>query len=285
MRGYPIIAALCVGLSLLAGKAALAAEPGITAIHLPGGGPFLDPEAIYWRSAVPVTVTMLPQTVTPPNNPTPAIKTVSVRAAHDGAWLGVLVEWDDPTKSDRIVVDQFGDQVAVQFPLVHRGDELPSPMMGNPGRPVDIWQWRAAFQRDLDEGEPGVRDLYPNTYVDIYPDEVLRATDARPYTGALGVDNLISHPRSASPVLEQTAEGFGTLTVIPEDQDTDGKGIWKDGKWRVVFTHPLTPASRNSTHFAAALETAMAVAVWDGGSREVGARKAWANWVPFRLAP
>ncbi|MBI2992963.1 MAG: hypothetical protein HYY48_02160 [Gammaproteobacteria bacterium] len=271
--------------AMLAGGVVCAAETGVVALYIPGSGTFLDPEALHWPNTVPVQITMLPQVITTPNNPNPAIKTVTVRAAHNGAWLGVLVEWDDPTKSDRIVVDQFGDQVALEFPLIYGKDNLPSPMMGNVGKPVDIWQWRAAFQRDLDEGEPGVRDLYPNTSVDVYPDEVLRATDARPYTGALGVDNLISHPHGASPVLEQTAEGFGTLTVMPEDQDTDGKGVWKDGKWRVVFTHPLTPASRNSTHFAAGLETVMAVAVWDGGSREVGARKAWANWVPFRLAP
>jgi hypothetical protein len=256
----------------------------VVALHIPGSGTFIDPDALHWPSTRAVTITMLPQVMTTPNNPTPAVKTVTVRAAHNGAWLGVLVEWQDATKSDRILSDQFGDQVAVQFPLSYDKDRVPSPMMGNPGNPVDIWQWRAAFQRDLDEGEPGVKDLYPNTSVDVYPDEVLRATDARAYTGALGVDNLISHART-SPVLEQTAEGFGSLTVMAEDQDTDGKGIWKDGKWKVVFTHPLTPASKNSTHFAAGLETVMAVAVWDGGSREVGARKAWANWVKFKLAP
>ncbi len=207
-----------------------------------------------------------------------------MRAVHNGAWVGVLVEWPDETKSDFIVSDQFGDQVAVEFPVVYKKDELPSPMMGNPGRRVDIWQWRAAFQRDLEEGEPGVRDLYPNTLVDIYPDEMLRATDARPYMGAIGADNLISHPHGKSPVLEQTAEGFGTLTALPEDQDADGRGIWKDGHWRVVFTHPMTPFSANSVQFAAGGETVVAFAVWEGGHREVGARKAWSSWVPFRLA-
>ena len=54
-----------------------------------------------------------PQTIANPQNPSPAIGELSVRAAHNGQWLAYLIEWADPTKSDRIVVDQFGDQVAV----------------------------------------------------------------------------------------------------------------------------------------------------------------------------
>jgi len=145
-------------------------------------------------------------------------------------------------------------------------DDIPSPMMGSPGKRVDIWQWRAAFQRDLDEGEPGIKDLYPNAMVDVYPDEMLRVTDARPYMGAMGVDNMISHPKN-SPVLEQMAEGFGTLTAVPGDQDADGRGVWKDGKWIVVFTHPLAPFSRNSSRFTPGGETIAAFAVWEGAQR------------------
>ena len=260
-----------------------AEAPGIFAIRVPDAGPLMDAGAKYWNIAPAFQVTMMPQTITTPSNPHPAIKHLKVRAVHNGQWVSVQVEWEDPSLSNRIVVDQFGDQVAVEFPVVYNKDDIPSPMMGSPGKRVDIWQWRAAFQRDLDEGEPGIKDLYPNALVDVYPDEMLRVTDARPYMGAMGVDNMISHPKN-SPVLEQMAEGFGTLTAVPGDQDADGRGVWKDGKWIVVFTHPLAPFSRNSSRFTPGGETIAAFAVWEGGSREVGARKAWANWVPFRLA-
>jgi len=268
---------------MIAAPASAAEDPGIFAIRVPDEGPLLDAGAKYWNIAPAFQVTMMPQTMTTPSNPNPAIKHLKVRAVHNGQWVSVQVEWEDPSLSNRIVVDQFGDQVAVEFPMFYKKDDLPSPMMGNPGKRVDIWQWRAAFQRDLDEGEPGIKDLYPNAMVDVYPDEMLRATDARPYMGAVGVDNMISHPKE-SPVLEQMAEGFGTLTTVPGDQDTDGRGAWKDGKWIVVFTHPLAPFSKNSAHFAPGRETVAGFAVWDGGNREVGARKAWASWIPFRLA-
>ncbi len=278
-------AALAAGLCGLTAGISWAADTGITAVHVPGTPPFMDPESAVWQAAAPFHVTMLPQVIATPNHLNPAVKSLTVRAVHNGKWVGVLVEWKDGSKSDRLVVDEFGDQVAVEFPVHYKKDELPNPMMGSPGRRVDIWQWRAAFQRDLDEGEPKISDIYPNILVDVYPDEVLRATDARPYMGAVGVDNLISHPHGVSPVLEQSAEGFGTLTALPEDQDTDGRGIWKDGTWRVVFTHPLAPLSKNSAQFSEGGETVIGFAVWDGGNREVGARKAWAGWVPFTLAP
>lgn len=277
------IHALFMITALFAG-AAVAAESGITAARVPGSGPILDHESMFWKEAVPFTVSMLPQTVATPYHPDPAIKTLTVRAVHNGAWLGVLVEWPDETKSDSIVTDRFGDQVAVQFPVAYKKDELPSPMMGSPGRRVNIWQWRAAFQHDLDAGELKIRDLYPNILADIYPSDVLQATDARPYLGAVGVDNLISHPHGSPPVLEQIAEGFGTLTVEAEEQSADGRGVWEEGRWRVVFTHPLTSFSKNSAHFILGDETVAAFAVWEGGRREVGSRKAWSAWVPFRIA-
>jgi len=256
---------------------------GIEVVRVDGYGPILDPNAEFWSAATAVEVPMVPQVVVAPKNPKPAVKSLKVKAVHNGQWLGILVEWRDPTKNDRIVLDQFGDQVAVEFPVEFNKDALPSPTMGHKGGRVDIWQWRAAFQHDLEAHEPDIRDLYPNILVDVYPDQVLRATDARPYMGAVGVDNPISHAHH-SPVLEQMAEGWGTLTVKPEDRNVDGRGVWSNGAWRVVFTHPLAAESKNSASFIPGMETMIAFAAWDGGSREVGARKAWSMWTPFRLA-
>jgi DMSO reductase family type II enzyme heme b subunit len=145
-------------------------------------------------------------------------------------------------------------------------------------------QWRAAFQHDIDTNAvdgPKPTDLYPDMHVDVYPDEVLRVTDARAYMGAVGVDNPISRPKN-SPVLEQMAEGFGSLTVLPQ-QRADGKGVWANGRWRVVITRPLAVGDAYSPSLKPGDETLAAFAVWDGGSKEVGSRKAWANWVQLKL--
>ena len=270
--------AVLVLAALLAAASPAAAQAPLTAVRVPGSGPIVDPGAGVWRAARGVTVPMLPQTVTAPQKPEPAVNTLTVRAVHNGGWIGFLVEWRDPTLSTRIVVDTFGDQVAIQLPVDVTGP-TPSPMMGNPGGRVNIMQWRAAFQHDIDYGPPTVKDLYPNAWTDYYPDEVLSATDARPYAGALGIENPISRGR-ASPVLDQMAEGWGSMTVKP-DQHALGTGVWKEGVWRVVITRPMVSDDPNAPRLTPGVETVVGFAVWEGGNQEVGSRKAWSPWVPL----
>lgn len=267
-----------------AAPAAAAESSALRAARVTGSsGAMADPDAAYWKNARAAKIPMQPQIVAAPHAPAPAVAELSVKAAHNSQWIAFLIEWADPTKSDRIVVDRFGDQVAVELPVKYEKDSPPSVMMGIPDGRVTIMQWRAAFQRDLDEGELSIKDLYPFTHVDVYPDEVLRASDARAYMGSVGVDNPISHPKRA-PVLDQMAEGWGTLTVKPE-QNASGKGVWRNGRWRVVITRPLaTDNNEYDPKLAPGDQTVAAFAVWDGGNAEVGGRKAWSEWVTLMIA-
>jgi len=259
-----------------------APEPILKAVRSGQPGPVLNPDAPAWKAAREITVPMQPQTVTTPMNPAAAIDQVRVRALHDGQWLSLRIEWKDATRSDVLGTDSFGDQVAVEFPLDSRAGELPSPMMGNHGGRVNILQWRAALQKDLDDkAGPSVHALYPNAVIDQYPDQILAAADARPYQGALAVGNPVSRAQ-ASPVLDQVAEGWGTLTVKSE-QHARGRGAWKDGTWKVVIAVPMAGSDQSSPHLAPGAKTWLAFAAWDGGQREVGARKSWSYWVPFEL--
>jgi DMSO reductase family type II enzyme heme b subunit len=276
-----ITAALLVACGLAVAQQAAAQEPLVIAPRVAGEGAILDPAAPFWQQARPLEVRMLPQMMVAPQLVEPSVQEVEVRAVHNGEWLGVRLKWRDTSKNDWIRTDEFGDQVAIQFPVRPDG-ELPSPMMGHPKGQVSIMQWRAPFQRDLLEGEPGVRDLYPNALVDVYPDQVLQAVDARAYTGAMGVDNPISRPFQ-SPVLDQMAEGWGSLTVKPMQQ-AHGHGVWENGEWRVVMTRPMVRATANDPDLRPGIETMIALAVWDGEQAEVGARKAWSSWIPFRIA-
>lgn len=274
-----------IGATLVLATAGAGAEDALNAVRVAGYGPMGDPTAAFWGQVPVLKVTTMPQTVVLPHNPQPAIDALQVRAAHNGQWLGFLLEWQDPTLSDRILVSEFGDQVAIELPISYVAGgkaPLPNPMMGNPGGRVSLIQWRATLQHDLDHGEPQVRDLFPYAWDDIYPDQVLRPTDAQPYTGALGLGNPISRPHP-SPVLDQMAEGWGSTTVKPQ-QHADGRGLWQNGVWRVAITHPLGTESENDPRLGPGVETVVAFAVWDGGNREVGSRKAWAMWVPLRLA-
>lgn len=289
------LAAFAAVSALVAASPGQAQEVVLRAIAASGGppGPMTDPKAAFWKDAPAVKVPMEAQNIANPQNLKPAVSELNVRAAHDGQWLAVLIEWADPTKSDVIVVDKFGDQVAMEMPIAYKAGDAPNPMMGGPGDRMNIMQWRAAFQADVDRNAqkdgkadangngPTLADLYPNAHVDVYPDEVLRVTDARAYTGAVGVDNPISRPKRTA-VLEQMAEGFGSLTVLPE-QHADGRGIWSDGTWHVVITRPLAAGDANAPELRAGDQTLAAFAVWEGGAREVGSRKAWSNWVQLKL--
>jgi DMSO reductase family type II enzyme heme b subunit len=263
-------------LVLVAGPAA--AQVSITAVRVPGAGPLVDASAPYWRQARPVSVVLLPQTVTLPHNDHPASTQLRVSAVHNDGWIAFLLEWKDGTMSDRLVVDSFGDQAAIQLPIDTKGAP-PSPMMGNPGGRVNIMQWRAALQHDIDRGPRSIKDLYPHAWADVYPDEVMSATDAKPYAGALGIENPVSRG-IASPVLDQMAEGWGSMTVKP-DQHALGKGTWKDGVWRVVITRPMVSDDVNAPRLVPGLRTVVGFALWEGEHREVGARKAWSPWVPL----
>ena len=65
----------------LAWAATATAQTPLTVSRVGGAGPFVDPSAPAWKLARPVKVAMLPQTVTRPNHPEPAIRELTVRAA------------------------------------------------------------------------------------------------------------------------------------------------------------------------------------------------------------
>lgn len=271
-------AAVTLGSVALLWAVAVAQAP-VTAVRVTWTGPILDPDSLVWTRAQAVTVPLTPQVITTPQQPDAAVKELRVKVVHNGGWIAFLLEWNDPTKSDTMVLDSFGDQVAVQLPISKGAP--PSPMMGNPGGRVNIMQWRAAFQHDLEKGPPTVRSLYPYAWVDVYPDEILGVADARPYAGAIGLENPISRG-VASPVLDQMAEGWGSMTAKP-DQRALGKGVWRDGVWRVVITRPMVGDDPNAPVLLPGDQTVMAFAAWEGGNREVGARKSWSAWVPLLI--
>src|SRR3990172_428673 len=83
---------LAGALAVLQAGHAVAQEPALQAILLSGSvGPLIDPDAAYWKDAPPTKVVMLPQVITKPQNPDPAVKELVVRAAHNGQWFAFLI--------------------------------------------------------------------------------------------------------------------------------------------------------------------------------------------------
>jgi DMSO reductase family type II enzyme heme b subunit len=79
-----------------------------------------------------------------------------------------------------------------------------------------------------------------------------------------------------------TAMGFGTLKSLPT-QDLAGKGVWKDGIWRVVFIRTLGSSGPEDVSLDSGEFRQIAFAVWDGSNNEGGSKKAISSWWYFRM--
>lgn len=141
------VAAACIAASSLAWWPATAAAPDIPAARtirvLSAAADASSPSAAIWNKA-PVTEVAL-QPAFPGHVSivgTPATQRISAQAVRSGERLYVRLAWSDPTASTTIHdTDKFVDSAAVQFPINGKSDTL--AFMGDPGHPVNVWQWRA----------------------------------------------------------------------------------------------------------------------------------------------
>lgn len=238
--------------------------------------PLDDPFDGAWRRANPVEVPLSAQNITLPKGG--GDRTVTARALHDGERLYVLLEWEDESE-DLLVSRQteFSDAAAVQFPVTP-GENVPAFCMGDPSSPVNIWQWKAAWQADINQGFVDVEDTYPDAHVDLYPFE-----DEEVFYPARAVGNVFARENRTTPVDNLLAGGFGTLTQAP-DQLVQGSGEWRDGKWRVLFARDLT-ADGDYSQFAEEESTNVAFAVWDGASGERDGIKSVSQFLTLEVSP
>lgn len=259
--------------------------------------PLQDPFAEIWKQAPVTRVTLLPQNVTTPNLEKLAVEWIDVRAIHNGSQVAFLLQWPDATQDGNIDVDRFTDAVAIELPL--DAEIPPSFMMGHPGGRVQIIHWKAIWQKDIDEGFQDVRSLHPNYWVDLYffaenpvplfaegefprhpAAQSFKTPEALAQLSGAYVRNPVSVLDRKVPVEEAMAEGFGTLTSQPR-QDATGRGVWKEGQWHVVISRPLVTSDTADAQFSAGQQSVIAFAVWDGGQKNVGARKQYAPWIPL----
>ncbi|MCP4412679.1 MAG: hypothetical protein GY808_08965, partial [Gammaproteobacteria bacterium] len=188
---------------------------------------------------------------------------------------------------------QFRDAVGLMFPLgiVKISPETPfSPRMGDRGKTVNIWHWKADWESDLlaDGGFEHVEDQYPNMFsdFDFDPDPVVINKTAHDgadlMSGGYSAGSLLSHARGRS-VEDLNAVGFGTLTAQTQ-QDVNGAGAWSDGQWDVIVYRQLQTDDENDVQFAPGKSTFFNMAVWNGedGDRN-GLKSVSIRWRPLTL--
>ena len=201
---------------------------------------------------------------------------VTVKAVHNGSKVAFQFTWPDSTEDKENSLNTYRDALAVLFPLNISKGYNPSPLMGAKGEPVNVWQWRAEWQAELD----GRRDLearQPLTAgVWISPtDRILKNQQPGISSGLINTSERI----------EYIAEGYGTLTKQAQ-QDVDAKGRYEEGKYTVVFLRDLDRTDLSDAEFKAGKKTYINVAVWNGHEGNVDGMKSLTfSWVPIVFDP
>lgn len=155
-----MVAAFVLGMTMTAGAAT------IKAVKVKGNIP-VDPSNLFWSERYGPTalkhviIDMDPQMITNPMWPNPQTKYVFAKAATNGKEIAVHLEWTDPTRNDIMVrSQQYKDQAAIMFPVNQSGEEPPFTM-GGEGERVNIWQWKATWDKEGagSAGNEGMQDL------------------------------------------------------------------------------------------------------------------------------
>lgn len=251
----------------------------------------MEPGSAVWRQATAVDVPLTPQLVALPRLMQTSVSSLSVRSLNDGKQVAFLLEWADGTRDARATrPDEFRDAAALLFSV---GDSQPFVCMGTPGQLTNLWHWKADWQEDIDKGFQEVVDAYPNFFKDSYPFVVgeppfrapadFGSAEAQQYFIALVAGNPLAQPDRSSPVEDLVAEGFGTATHKTE-QNVQGRGVWSNGRWQVVFSRSLEATDPSAAKLAGGADVPVAFAVWNGSNQEVGARKQLSSLLTVRVA-
>lgn len=265
----------------------------IVSNHIKGPLP-LDPLDKAWKRTEAAIVYMHPQNSIRPGISEATVGSVKISSLNNGEEIAFKIQWHDWTKDDQLnMSDKFSDAVAIQFPVKIKSF-APSYIMGEDEKMVHIIHWKAAWEKDIKEGYQDVEHAYPNYQVDFYPGVKTReegksyypvsefSEEAKVFLAGIQAGNSLSDFNRKRPVEELYAEGFRTLTTKP-DITAKARGVWTGSGWTVVIARPMNTKidgdsllTRGSNFFA--------IAIWDGGSGNVGARKNHSgSWLTLKI--
>lgn len=222
-----------------------------------------DVFAAMWQDVPSVELALTPQMTEKPW-PKGLIDVVNVQAFHDGSDIYFKMTWQDDQADLSVAVDAFPDGCAMATP-VDAEAPVQSIMMGFSSL-VNIWHWRADrdaefWQTKEPEEEIVVDFTYPFEEEEIF---------------------TVSIPKLESAVSDLVAQRAGSLTP-KETQAVQGRGVWRDGTWSVLFKRSLTTTdTERDCQFTSGKRSA-SFAVWDGDQQHRGSRKSMTEWVTLQI--
>lgn len=250
-------------LTLMGARLAVPQAPTLAAKRIQAA-PF-DPYATVWSKADQVQV--------PLSSPGEgAIRSVTAKALNDGQRVYLMLEWPDATpdmtfagpQSNFEMNELFRDSVLVEFPAVDAG--AAAYFRGRPASKAVGWLWSSQYQTDIQRNTLAfVRQQFPQDFTDFYPMEEDMA-----FFPARSVGNTNAQTATTEPTI--TVVLTGNKLHVPPKQTVTGKGVWRNGKWRVVISQPL--GETKGPHLAVGTLAPFGLNVSDGG-----------RWERKRLAP
>jgi Ethylbenzene dehydrogenase len=265
------------------------APPTISLVKLESAPAIDNPLDPAWEGIAKFKIPVEMQKTAEPMLDSQTVKEVELQAVHDAKRFVWRLSWEQAVPSYKSNVSEFSDAIAIQFPLK---DGAPYTM-GGPDMPVAMMYWKALWQKDIDEGFQDVTQVYPNSWYDLYwfakgtgPQPVATAFEdpaSRQFMSGMAAGNTMSNPHRAQPVQELHAEGFGSSTPMPKSP-VSARGVWKAGRWHVVFERPNDTVDPLIKRFFENPEQQMlALAVWDGLAQNRGGKKHITNWLPMKV--
>ena len=237
-----------------------------------------DPLAPVWKTVTVTEFPMSPQVHWQKRIGSVTVKSIKVRAIHNGKQIAFMLEYADPTQDP-------ADGAALEFMI---GDKKAHFAHGQPmsqveGGPVDIWYWRNDAGTATDMTAMGFGTLKKDPQQDvksqgIWKDEKTNIS-FKERKASLRKDakgEIIKDPKTGDVIVDEE-------TKVIEQEVT--------GVWRVVFTRAMKTTDAQDAQFELGTFPNIAFAVWDGKKldsadlKESGSQKAVSSWWYFNAEP
>ncbi len=194
-----------------------------------------DPQSPLWDRAKEAQIPLSAQQIYQPGGG--STRSVKVRALEDGQNIAFRVSWDDDSRDDTLG-SLPSDAAAMQFPI--DPTNLPYQCMGQSSSKVNIWQWKAALEKQ-------------------------------------GMDNVSVASMESAGTRNLTSNGICKAVDTPGIEPRARS--YHDGKaWHVVFYRALYKGDFGSAPLARGTNSAVAFGIWNGARGEARGMKAVSTW-------
>jgi DMSO reductase family type II enzyme heme b subunit len=247
-----------------------------------------------WNTVNSVELPMAGQIVASPRFWTPSANSIKIKSMYNNEDIVFLLEWDDMTNEQSEV---YSDAVALQFPTkIPEGLKKPYFAMGESGKSVVLWHWRAyeeslhAVKEEADDDSETATDGGSVVAEEQEETGYAEAEEVEVETQEGSTEEkTIEAPKEKfkdfMTIRELNAKGFRNLAVQPSNsQNSKGKGYWENGKWKVMITRPLVTGDKKiDIQFETGKLIPYALALWDGSNKEIGGQKSITSWYYLTL--